>query len=93
MPAAATSERFYWSSSTCTIKQARLNRTVLLHISIAHIINFMKTMLDALDLNSMANEFVWWMPSLHGACMRLESPLCWYIATYIYINIVHADFA
>ena len=53
MPAAAASERSYWSSSTCTIKQAKLNRSV-----VAHIINFMKTMLDTLDLNSMANEFV-----------------------------------
>ena len=47
----------------------------------------MKTMLDALDLNSMANEFVCVAPmadaySLHSACMRLESPLGLYIAIY-----------
>ena len=41
-------------------------------------------MLDALDLNSMANEFacVALMADvyrLHGACMWLESPLGWYI--------------
>ena len=54
MPAAVTSERFYWSSGTCTIKQAKVKP----HSIVAGIINFMKTMLDALDLNSMANEFI-----------------------------------
>ena len=57
------------------------------HSVVAHIINFMKTILDALDLNSMANKLVCVAPmadaySLHGACMRLESPLGWYIAIY-----------
>ena len=51
-------------------------------------------MLDALDLISVATEFVntvikcilicmrawlpWWMPRLHGACMGFKSPLGWY---------------
>ena len=50
----------------------------------------MKTMLDALDLNSVANEFVCVAPMvdvwLHGACMWLESPLDWYIAIYAASN-------
>ena len=55
----------------------------------------MKTMRDALDLNSMDNKLyvwlLWQMPRLHGACMWLESPLGWYIS--IYNIIVHANFA
>ena len=75
----------YTSCMLLPLKGSRLNRTVLSHTYL----NFMKTMFDALDLNSVANEFVC-VHGSHSGCLGYMVPtwgwnhhaLVWYIAIY-----------